>query len=293
MNMLLSNSLLQLLASSAAAGESNPDILTYPDWMLGLMTGGLGLVAVWIFRRTQQPAPLRLNNSPGRINVLTPLHLLAPFFTAFLLMGAAFSLLNSLGIAGIPSQLIPSIVEKLAIIALSILVAHFSFNLGCRRGLGLSVRRWKTDSIRGIMTGVAALPICLLVHALVLTVAAWCGAGQPTPHSMLSIFGDGGTAVYWRLMVVLTAVVLAPLAEELFFRGLAQSMVRRYTRLPWFGILATSVLFTVCHWPHWQTFPSLLILAVLLGYNYERTGRLLPSIVAHAVFNGLQLLSLL
>ncbi len=246
---LLSNSLSVMLASEATAGEANPDIFTHPNWLLGLMTAGLGLVAVWLFRRINQPK--------------------------------------------LPKSIVPALVEKVAVISLSILVAHFSFTLGCRRGLGLTGRRWKTDTIRGLMTGLAALPICMFVLALVVAIAERCGTAPAKTHSMLLLFADGNTAAYWRWLIVLTTVILAPLAEEIFFRGLVQSMVRRYTNKPWFGIVATSLLFAICHYPYWQTFPSLIILAVFLGYNYERTGRLLPAIVAHAIFNAIQLLAVL
>ena len=83
--------------------------------------------------------------------------------------------------------------------------------------------------------------------------------------------------------------MLAPIAEELFYRGLMQSMLRRYGLRPWMAILATSAVFAVSHWPHYQDMPALFVLAVALGYNYERTGRLIAPIVLHAAFNGVTL----
>lgn len=63
----------------------------------------------------------------------------------------------------------------------------------------------------------------------------------------------------------------------------------------------TSLFFAAIHlhlsdWPHirgWEAFPPLAALSVVLGYNYERTGRLLPNIVIHGLFNVLNLVPLL
>jgi len=46
------------------------------------------------------------------------------------------------------------------------------------------------------------------------------------------------------------------------------------------------VLFTFVHYPHWQNMPALLALSIVLGYNYERSGRLVGPIVTHALFNA-------
>jgi membrane protease YdiL (CAAX protease family) len=39
----------------------------------------------------------------------------------------------------------------------------------------------------------------------------------------------------------------------------------------------------------WAFMPPLFVLALGLGYLYERTGNLWGNIVAHSVFNGLQI----
>ena len=77
----------------------------------------------------------------------------------------------------------------------------------------------------------------------------------------------------WKALDVFSAVVLAPVVEEIVFRGLLQSMLRNYFRGAWPAVLIASAIFAAMHGsPHW--FPALFALGVVLGYNYERTGRL-------------------
>ena len=49
------------------------------------------------------------------------------------------------------------------------------------------------------------------------------------------------------------------------------------------------MMFTAIHIPYWHTLPSLFALSIALGYNYERTGRLLPPLLIHALFNAVNL----
>ena len=103
-------------------------------------------------------------------------------------------------------------------------------------------------------------------------------------HEMLKAVGQlaGG----WQWLIILSVVILAPVAEELFFRGLLQSMLRKYLNRPWLSILLTSIAFALIHQPLWHTMPALFVLSLAIGYNYERCGRLLPAILIHSFFNA-------
>lgn len=81
------------------------------------------------------------------------------------------------------------------------------------------------------------------------------------------------------------AVVLAPVAEEVLFRGVLFTALRQrgYEVGAWLG---TSVLFAVIHGNVAALLP-LMFLAVVFAWLYVRTGNLLASITAHCVFNGL------
>ncbi len=90
--------------------------------------------------------------------------------------------------------------------------------------------------------------------------------------------------------LVAVATLIAPVAEELIFRG---GLFRYFrTRAPrWFVIIATSLLFGALH-VHWggkfeglPSFVPLTVLAVVFCAAYERTGLIGTTIVAHALFN--------
>ena len=79
-------------------------------------------------------------------------------------------------------------------------------------------------------------------------------------------------------------VVVAPVVEELFFRGLLlRSMVQRWgTRV---GVVGSSVIFGATHFQAIQ-FPALALAGLLFAVLAVRAGRLGPAIAAHAGFNA-------
>lgn len=84
------------------------------------------------------------------------------------------------------------------------------------------------------------------------------------------------------------AIGLAPVAEELLFRGILYPTIKRfgYPRLALWG---TSLLFAVIHF-NLPTFLPLLALALALTWLYEKSGNLLAPIAAHTLFNALNFL---
>ena len=87
-----------------------------------------------------------------------------------------------------------------------------------------------------------------------------------------------------RAAVVFMAVILAPVAEEVIFRGYFYGIIRRYGgRIP--ALLTSSLLFAAIH-VHLPSLLGLGILAIILCLLYERTGSLWASITMHAAFNA-------
>lgn len=86
-----------------------------------------------------------------------------------------------------------------------------------------------------------------------------------------------------RLALAIVAVVLAPVAEELLFRGILYPAIKRggFPRLALWG---TSLLFAFIHM-NLITFLPLLLFAMMLALLYEHTGNLLAPLAAHALFN--------
>lgn len=84
-------------------------------------------------------------------------------------------------------------------------------------------------------------------------------------------------------LVLLVTVVLAPMAEEMLMRGIAYTQLRKHLP-PFLAAIVTAVLFSVLHVNLVQLAVA-LPLGLLLAAVYEHTGRLLPVVLMHAVFN--------
>lgn len=93
------------------------------------------------------------------------------------------------------------------------------------------------------------------------------------------------TSLLERVAFGLVAIVLAPLAEEILFRGILYPAIKRvgYPKLALWG---TSLFFALIHF-NLPTFLPLLLLALVLTWLYEKTGNLLAPITAHLTFNAL------
>ena len=93
-----------------------------------------------------------------------------------------------------------------------------------------------------------------------------------------------------RALLAVVAIGLAPVAEEVLFRGILYPAIQQagFRHLALWG---TSGLFAVIH-GNVATLLPLLVLSVALTVLYERTNNLLAPIVAHACFNAMNFLRL-
>ena len=108
-------------------------------------------------------------------------------------------------------------------------------------------------------------------------------------HRMLEQMRSAESVAPLVIMLV-AAVVAAPLLEEMVFRGLVQtSLLNTLGReRRWLIVVVASILFAVTHLGAaiWQSLAALTVLSLILGFLYERTGSLWPSILVHAGFNA-------
>jgi membrane protease YdiL (CAAX protease family) len=96
----------------------------------------------------------------------------------------------------------------------------------------------------------------------------------------------GGAEAWIGVVVAFVAFVLvAPLAEELFFRGLLFAALRGRLGPHWTPVV-TGVIFGALHGEP-RAFISLALLGIVLGVLYERTGSVIPGVILHATNNGL------
>ncbi len=94
-----------------------------------------------------------------------------------------------------------------------------------------------------------------------------------------------------RLALGATAVLLAPVTEEMLFRGILYPAIKQAGH-PRLALWGTSLLFAAVHM-NLVTFVPLAVLALVLTALYERTDNLLAPITAHVLFNALNFVMLL
>jgi len=97
----------------------------------------------------------------------------------------------------------------------------------------------------------------------------------------------------WKKMVqiLVLAIVLAPLWEEMFFRGILYPWLK--SKIPRSGaLLISALLFASIHY-HLPSFLPLVVFGIALALVYEYSGSLISSILLHGIFNFATCLSLL
>jgi len=149
---------------------------------------------------------------------------------------------------------------------------------------------------RDLMLTLIGTPVgvVLTFATLVVVNGIATAAGVPSPevnHGMLEQLQTAELEMV--ITIIVTAVVIGPLLEEIVFRGLLQTLLLEVLGRDarWLTILIASALFSVVHLgaTTWHALPGLMVLGMVLGWLYERTGSLLPAYLVHAAFNAMNI----
>ena len=132
----------------------------------------------------------------------------------------------------------------------------------------------------------AVLPALLLANVLMMNFFPTHAEPQELVKVYKSAVAGGRSGII--AAILFSATVMAPLAEELLFRGYFYPVLKRLFG-PMSSAVFVSVLFGAVH-GNLLTLPSLVLLAFALTLAYEWSGSLLVPIFMHAVFNGTNLL---
>lgn len=91
---------------------------------------------------------------------------------------------------------------------------------------------------------------------------------------------------------ILSIALLAPILEELLFRGVIQRRLQAMTHKAWVAIIASALIFGVVHGNPAQI-PFATLMGAMFGWLYYRTGSLLPSIVGHVLNNSVAAINMI
>lgn len=146
------------------------------------------------------------------------------------------------------------------------------------RDFGLIVRR--RDALIGLGLGLAAQVVLVpLIYILLRPLIE----DQDVSEEARQLVGQAEGPLS-ALVLVVIVVILAPVVEELFYRGLLLRSIERRWGAGW-AVGGSSVLFGVTHFQLIQL-PALVAFGIVLGVLAVRTRRLGAPIFAHMAFNA-------
>ncbi len=168
---------------------------------------------------------------------------------------------------------------------------------GGLRGLwrvGAIPRKPTRDFFWGVLGLLAAIPLVMGTIMVAQMLGSLFGYEAPTiAHDMLNMLLDSESTTA-KALIICSAVLVAPVLEEMIFRGLFQSVLVEWLgqSMRWGVVLITSTVFALIHM---DVVPipavvGLFVFGIVLGWLYERTGSLWPSILVHVGFNSFNII---
>jgi membrane protease YdiL (CAAX protease family) len=206
-------------------------------------------------------------------------------------------LLGGFGTFLVGSLLLSRFIGHITILAS---LALYLLNFMCFAGAAyfLGVRRqnltWAEFGLRPFGWQWLALALGLALAILPLRAAAafvvqmLLGGGLDQMKSRMEIVAPAGSLGINMVLTLIGAGLLAPVAEELYFRGLLHRWCwARFPNRTWLRVLLSSTFFALGHIDSLGVVASTFFLGVLCALAYERSRSLWLSIAIHIVNNSL------
>lgn len=159
------------------------------------------------------------------------------------------------------------------------------------RELMLGPRRPVQAVSQGIFFGLGLVGVQVLIGILIFAIAAWVertfgfdlmGQARQEQLGTLESLEDMGSPFFIAFYVLLVTVV-APISEELFFRGYVYTTFRSRWGVR-MAVVASAFIFAVIH-PYVALFLTVFVMGILFAIFFERSRSLLSMMVAHSVVN--------
>ena len=196
----------------------------------------------------------------------------ATYLLSSLLMALAFS---DPGPARVSIILLVVGVPSVLAAALALLITMIRGN-GPRIDLRMQWS-WRAAGL-GLVFGIVGLFVTIPASLVWIAVV-----GEDANSAAGAVFGEVRASWPWAVAVFVLIAVIAPICEEIVYRGLLWGALdQRWGRWVAFGV--TTVVFSVAHM-EWTRIPLLLIVAIPIGLARLYSDNLSASIVAHQVTN--------
>ena len=263
---------------------------------VGLLTlGGLGCVGVlvWLARRGRwrnplAGVPLPADGPPLTTVLIVPMVYIAVQYVVLRLlvpdMPADGQAEPGTGVWQ-RFQLADGVAKVLASVLMAVMLV-----ISRRAGAKPRVSLLKGTAV-GILGLLVVLPITTAQLEMGRVIWNWLHPGtQPPLHAVLQGLARNAWDAWGVAQLLVGAILIAPVAEELFFRGIILQSIAFHSRRVWPAIALSSIAFGVVHAQPQDVVP-LVTMGVVLGYLRIRCGSLWPCIVLHMLFNARTMLT--
>jgi membrane protease YdiL (CAAX protease family) len=164
------------------------------------------------------------------------------------------------------------------------------YYLGIRRrgyswedvGLRIPTPGWIT---RGILLGALVIPLSGLIALFIQLLL-----GQPLTNPQIPFLAPEGFTWFGAVGMLVFGGIIAPFAEELYFRGVLYAWLRQ-RRGVWIAMFISSLLFGLLHGEA-SIAGAAFVLGMILAWTYERSNSLLPPVLIHIINNSFKIILL-
>lgn len=303
--------------------QANAQIVTAADYAIEPATWlvlAIGVATIWLLHRNGKLDSELIAAGPSRSVGLTALEYIAIFF-ALLFSVVLTSLIvaqlttvfpdtygfdadgkfeASTPLAFAMLAMISQVVSNLPVLVVwMLLMTRHLDPIAMFRRIGLTQRFDRDFGKTVLLASLASIGLVFATNAL--TVIVGLIFGHPPPPTVNHVILEQLKLVIQQSdvltisILLISAVILAPLFEELLYRGVMQTAIgeliggqKTSVNVRWLAVVITSMLFIASHIAvgSWHALPSLFVLSIVLGWLVERHGKLWPAIVVHMIFNA-------
>lgn len=240
----------------------------YPGWSIGGGVGVWGISVLFIFITSllvQSVWVIRFHQRTGKMPTEKDLDATLTFWT-----------------------IISTFVAHILTLIVCVVFVRRSSKYGFLESLGLDWLRNLTPQ------RITTLILCVFCTPLFLVLGGILSRYIPNAKTQLDQILAAGLHI--RIAVAMIAAFSAPLVEEIVYRGILFGALRkRFDEIA--SVTIVSLMFLAVHipqyWGGWAGLTLLAILSLALTIIRARTKSVLPGIVIHFVFNGIQAIGII
>ncbi|MDP6525863.1 MAG: type II CAAX endopeptidase family protein [Kiritimatiellia bacterium] len=274
----------------AANIEGNPLAALAGFLLLGVVLAGTASgfsagIRLWRDRAKWRGRVRAICRRPWHLNDSVLLCCVLLLCYSFLLICAHLGIISAWSVPGETS--VVSLVLQTALMPLcglfAVVFLSRSKGISGRRAFGFGIRSRPASLKLAVQAYLAAIPLVIAAGVVYLTLLTLVGFPL-SPQPVVGLLVDEQVPTWVLVYLAGMAVFVAPVFEEILFRGIALPLLLRRFH-PAVAICLISAVFSAIHF-HAPSFAALFTIAAAFSIAYIWTGSLAVPILMHAIFNA-------